>query len=150
MTNAIELDGCGSTWTKRAIPIRHDAWTEKLTERIIGAALEVSYTLGHGFLEVIYQKALLHELRERDLAVQANGPFRVRYKGADIGCYYADLIVERSVIVELKAVQKLAPPHVGQVINYLKASGLPVGLLFNFGSPRLEWRRVLFDETRQN
>lgn len=123
---------------------------EALTEKIIGAALAVSSTLGHGFLEAVYQKALLHELRQRSLAAQSHASFRVHYKGLDVGCYYADLIVERSVIVELKTVRSLMPIHVGQVVNYLKASGLPVGLLFNFAKPKLEWRRVLFNEANWN
>jgi len=123
---------------------RLDAQTEVLTEKIIGAALAVSSTLGHGFLEAVYQKALLHELRQRSLAAQSHASFRVYYKGLDVGCYYADLIVERSVIVELKTVRSLMPIHIGQVVNYLKASGFPVGLLFNFAKPKLEWRRVLF------
>ena len=117
---------------------------EAITERTIGAAIEVANGLGHGFLEAVYQKALLHELRQRRLAARAHGAFRVHYKGQDVGCYYADLVVEGSVIVELKTVQKLAPAHVGQVVNYLRASGLSLGLLLNFGSPKLEWRRVVF------
>ena len=116
---------------------------EALTEAIIGAALAVANGLGHGFLEAVYQKALIHELHLRGLAVRAPVSFRVRYKGQDVGCYYADLIVDRSVIVELKALRALTPAHVGQLVNYLKASALPVGLLFNFGSPRLEWRRIV-------
>ena len=143
MTNAINRDACESVKPKEMVSPHLHAQTETLTESIIGAALEVSNALGHGFLEAVYQKALMHELRQRGLSVHERASFRVHYKDQDVGCYYADLVVERSVIVELKTVQKLAPPHVGQVINYLKASGLTIGLLFNFGSPRLEWRRVV-------
>ena len=143
MADAINQDACESAKPKEMASSHLEAQTDVLTESIIGAALEVSNALGHGFLEAVYQKALVHELRERGLDVHERASFRVHYKGQDVGCYYADLVVECSVIVELKTVQKLAPPHVGQVINYLKASGLTVGLLFNFGSPRLEWRRVV-------
>lgn len=134
----------------RVTASRLDAQMEALTEKVIGAAMVVSSTLGHGFLEAVYQKALLHELRQRSLAAQAHASFRVHYKDLDVGCYYADLIVERSVIVELKTVRSLMPIHVGQVVNYLKASGLSVGLLFNFAKPKLEWRRVLFNEADWN
>ena len=120
-----------------------DSPLEELTGAVIGAAMTVSNTLGHGFLEAVYQKALIYELRQQGITVQSSAAFRVYYKGQDVGCYHANLVVERSVIVELKAVQKLAPAHVGQVVNYLKASSLSMGLLFNFGSPVLEWRRVL-------
>lgn len=116
---------------------------EALTERIIGAAFEVSRELGHGFAETVYKKALRHELFSTGLHAVEEVPFRIHYRGEPVGTYIADLIVEGRVIVELKAVEKLIQPHVGQVLNYLKASALPVGLLLNFGAPRLEIRRVL-------
>ena len=116
---------------------------EQITERIIGAAFEVSRGLGHGFLESIYQKALRHEMVLAGLKVLEEVSYQVRYRGQPVGAYIADLVVEDRVIVELKAVEKLAQPHVGQVLNYLKASNLPVGLLLNFGTPRLEIRRIL-------
>ena len=114
-----------------------------LTEQVVGAAFEVSNCLGHGFLEGVYQKALLHELERRDLAAEKQVPFRVHYKGQMVGWYYADLVVGRQIVVELKAIANLAPTHVGQVVNYLKASRLEVGLLLNFGRPKLEYRRVV-------
>lgn len=116
---------------------------EQITERIIGAAFEVSRELGHGFLEAIYRKALRHEMTLAGLKVLEEVSYQVQYRGQPVGTYIADLLVEDRVIVELKAVEKLAQPHVGQVLNYLKASHLPVGLLLNFGAPRLEIRRVL-------
>ena len=120
-----------------------DQTTEKITEQIIGSAFEVINELGHGFLEAVYQKALVHELRSRKLMVQEQVPFQVRYKETPVGKYVSDIIVEGTVVIELKTVEKLAPAHTGQVLNYLRASHLSVGLLLNFGNPKLEYRRIL-------
>lgn len=116
---------------------------ERLTERILGAAFEVSNTLGHGFLETVYRKALLKQLAIDGLNAIQEVPFRILYCGEDVGQYIADLVVEGAIIVELKAVEALTSAHRAQVLNYVKASGLPVGLLLNFGTPRLEVKRVL-------
>jgi len=116
---------------------------ENLTASIIGAAFEVSNTLCHGFLEVIYRKAMVHELSIRGLSVGEEVPFGVVYKKATLGRYYCDLLVENAIIVEEKAIDRLNLSHTGQLLNYLKAGGLRVGLLFNFGNPRLEYKRVL-------
>lgn len=116
---------------------------ENLTASIIGAAFEVANTLGHGFLETVYRKAMVRELSIKGLSVGEEVPFDVTYKEATLGRYYCDLLVEKTVVVELKAIEGLNSSHVGQVLNYLKASGLHVGLLFNFGRPRLEYKRVL-------
>lgn len=123
--------------------VRLDDRAEKVTESIIGSAFEVSNHLGHGFLEIVYRKALVHELRQRGLSTSEEVTFPVSYKDLEVGTYFADVVVEEMVIVELKAVESLAPAHVSQVLNYLKASGLQIGLLFNFAKPRLEYRRVL-------
>ena len=120
-----------------------DPRLDALTERIIGAAFAVSNELGHGFLESVYKKAMVEELRHADLSVVVELHFPIRYRNANIGHYIADLVVEELVIVELKAIEGLTKAHYSQVLNYLKASGLPVGLLFNFGVPRIEMRRVL-------
>jgi GxxExxY protein len=116
---------------------------EYLTASIIGAAFEVSNILGHGFLEGVYRKALIHELCIRGLTVGEEIPFEVTYKEVVLGRYFCDLLVEGTVVVELKAVNQLNSSHVGQLLNYLKAGGLKVGLLLNFGRPGLEYRRVL-------
>ncbi len=116
---------------------------EHLTESIIGAAFEVSNILGHGFLEGVYRKALMHELSIRGLSAGEEIPFEVTYKEMVLGRYFCDLLVEGSIVVELKAVDQLNSSHVGQVLNYLKAGGIKVGLLLNFGKPRLEYRRIL-------
>jgi GxxExxY protein len=118
--------------------------TDRITEGIIGAAFEVSRMLGHGFLEVVYRKALVHELNLRGLSVEEEKRFEVVYKEAKVGHYTCDLLVNSSVILELKAIEALTQSHVGQLLNYLRASGLRVGLLLNFGRPKLEYRRVLF------
>lgn len=114
-----------------------------LTERIIGAAFAVANALGHGFLEAVYRNALFEELSIIGVAVRKEQPFPVHYRGRQVGLYVADLVVEDRVIVELKAIDGLAQSHAAQVLNYLKASTLPLGLLLNFGRPKLEIRRVM-------
>jgi GxxExxY protein len=114
-----------------------------LTEKIIGAGFAVSNGLGHGFLEVVYRNALAEELRLSGLAVERERSFAVRYQDKPVGTYIADLVVAGLVVVELKAVSSLSGAHVAQVLNYLRASHLPVGLLMNFGTPRLQWKRVI-------
>ena len=116
---------------------------DEITESIIRAAFEVSNTLGHAFFEVIYRKALIYELGMRGLSVGEEVPFDVTYKEARLDVYYCDLLVERAIVVELKAIDRLNSTHVGQLLNYLKAGGLKVGLLLNFGRPRLEYKRVV-------
>lgn len=116
---------------------------ESLTERIIGAGLDVFHALGHGFLESVYKKALLRQFSVSGLFVASEVPFRITDLGEVVGTYVADLVVENRVIVELKAVDALAAVHRAQLLNYLKASRVPVGLLLNFGAPRLEIKRVL-------
>ncbi|MCB2100588.1 MAG: GxxExxY protein [Rhodobacterales bacterium] len=120
-----------------------DPRARDVTNRVVGAAFDVSNGLGHGFLENVYQKALGIEIELRGLRVEEQVAFPVSYKGRHVGTYVADLVVERSVIVELKAAKALTQAHVGQTLNYLKASGIRVGLLFNFGRPKLEFRRLL-------
>ncbi len=114
---------------------------EGLTGRILAACFEVSRELGTGFLESVYENALLIALCQEGLQVTAQAPLKVRFRGAVVGEFFADLLVENRVIVELKAAAALTPEHQAQVINYLKATGIEVGLLANFGQPRLEYRR---------
>lgn len=116
---------------------------DRLTERVIGAALAVHAALGHGFAEQVYKKALLRELSDGGLAAATEVPFKVLYKGDAVGSYFADLVVERQVIVELKVCEALVQAHSRQVLNYLRVSGLPIGLLFNFAAPSLTVKRVL-------
>jgi GxxExxY protein len=116
-----------------------------LTERVIGAVYEVSNTLGPGFLEKVYERALVRELRLRGIRVAAQVSLSVMYKGEPVGDYFADLLVEDLVVVELKCVDRIASEHVAQCLNYLKASGLGVCLLVNFQKAKVEVRRLLKD-----
>lgn len=113
-----------------------------ITEAIIGAAYQVSNSLGAGFLERVYENALCHELRKRGLRVEQQKCIEVVYDGVVVGEYVADLVVEERVLVELKAVKAFDEVHTAQVINYLKATKLRTGLLLNFGSPRVEVKRL--------
>lgn len=115
----------------------------ELTEAVIGCAFDVHKELGPGFLESVYERALRIALRQRGWIVQSQHPVRVMFRGASVGCFYADLLVEQLVVVELKAARSLAPAHMAQVINYLKAARLEVGLLLNFARPRLEIKRLI-------
>lgn len=116
---------------------------DPLTEAILGAAFEVANALGHGFSESVYQRALAYELELRGISVAREVPFRVLYKGREMGTYLADLVVGGQVIVELKSIEgTLGAPHVAQCLNYLRASGVRTGLILNFGRAKLEYRRV--------
>ncbi len=114
---------------------------ETLTGQILEAAFEVSNELGVGFLESVYEGALFLALKAKGLEVERQVPIQVCFRGEEVGRFFADLVVAGMVIVELKAVKALAPEHNAQVLNYLKASGRPVALLLNFGTPKLEFRR---------
>ena len=114
----------------------------QISERIIGCAFRVMNTLGIGFLEKVYENALAHELRTAGLRVTQQHAISVTYNGINVGDYAADLLVEGKVVIELKAVKALDSVHTAQCINYLKASGLGLCLLLNFGRPRLEIRRI--------
>ena len=116
---------------------------QELCYRIQGCVFEVYRELGHGFLEKVYEKALLLELERKDLAAMAQCPLAVSYKGTMVGEYFADLIVEDRVLLELKAQDKLTDAHKAQVLNYLKATGIRVGLLVNFTYPKAEIVRLV-------
>ncbi len=107
---------------------------KQLTQTIIGCAFTVHNTLGSGFLEKVYENALRLELERADLQVVQQAPISVIYRGIPVGEYYADLLVEDRVIVELKAVQNLTQNYEVQLVNYLTATGIDTGLLINFGS----------------
>ena len=114
----------------------------EITETILGCCFEVSNELGSGFLESVYEKALLYLLHEKGLKATSQVPITVSFRDQIVGDFFADLLVEDKIIVELKAVNKLAPEHLAQVINYLKATGLDTGLLINFGNQKLDYRRL--------
>jgi len=112
-----------------------------LCGQIIGAAMKVHSTLGPGFLESVYQNALIWELREAGVKAEAERPISVRYDGQIVGAFTADLLANDSIIIELKAGQSLAKAHEVQLVNYLTATGFDEGPLLNFGAERLEFKK---------
>jgi GxxExxY protein len=119
----------------------------ELTGRIINAFYHVYNCLGYGFLEAVYGNALAHELRKRGFEVRQQAPIEVRYDGEVVGQYFADLLVNGAVIVELKAASEITDAHQAQLLNYLKATGVEVGLLLNFG-PKPGMRRKIYERAR--
>jgi len=116
-------------------------YLEELTEQVLGACFEVSNELGVGFVESVYEKALLIALDGRGIKAECQVPFKVYFRQQTVGEFFPDIVVEKKLIVELKAVKGLAVEHVAQVLNYLRATGKGVGLLVNFGTQKLEYRR---------
>ncbi len=116
---------------------------DSLTEKVLAAVFDVSITLGAGFLEKVYQRALLRELGLRGIRAIAEASFAVVYKGYSVGEYFADLLVEDVLVLELKCAERLANEHTAQCLNYLRASGRTVCLLVNFQKPRVEWKRIV-------
>ncbi|WP_421943735.1 GxxExxY protein [Pedobacter sp.] len=114
-----------------------------ITEKIIGAAYTVSNTLGAGFLEKVYENAMFLEISKMNLNVVKQQPLNVLYDEQIVGEYFADLIVENQVIVEIKAIKELTEIHQAQLMNYLVACNKRCGLLINFGKPRIEIKRML-------
>jgi GxxExxY protein len=121
---------------------RRDAETQsfnELTERVIGACIEIHRALGPGLLESAYEECLCHELSVAGISFERQKPLPVHYKNVKLDCgYRLDLVVERKVIVELKAIENLMPIHEAQLLTYLKLSGLTLGLLINFNVPMLK------------
>ncbi len=117
---------------------------EFLTEQIIGAAYNVHKKLGYGFLEKVYENALAIELKKANLDVEQQKPVDVFYDGVKVGNYFADMVVNDLVVLELKAVDSLNEAHEAQLIHYLKSSEYEVGLLINFGT-RVTIKRKVFD-----
>jgi GxxExxY protein len=115
----------------------------EITENIIRCVYAVANTLGNGFLEKVYENALAHELRKAGFLVEQQKGIKVRYDGVVVGDYMADLLVQKEVLVELKAVKTLDNIHIAQCLNYLKATGLKVCLLLNFGTPKVQIRRLV-------
>ena len=119
-----------------------DYQQDKLTETIIQSIIQVHQTLGPGFLESVYRRALLLELRRRNLGVETEKEVIVYYQDEEVGRHRLDLVVENKVIVELKTVDDLSNAHYAQVRSYLKATGLPIALLVNFAKEKADFRRV--------
>jgi len=120
-----------------------DTTGNQLTYNIIGAAMDVHNVLGPGLKEEVYEKALEVEFNQRDIVVQRQYPVPVEYEGEQVALFYLDLFVEDQIVVEVKALgHQLTNDELAQVINYLTATGAQVGLLFNFGRRKLEYKRV--------
>ena len=116
-----------------------------ITFKINGAIFEVNKILGPGFLEKVYENALLFELKNRGLVAVKQAPIKVYYKDNLVGEYFADILVENQVIIELKTVEKLDNNHEAQLINYLKPTGIKVGILINFKQTRAEIKRMVLN-----
>jgi GxxExxY protein len=119
-----------------------------LTDRIIGAFFAVYNRLGYGFTEKVYENALALELRKLGLQVEQQKPIKVYYDGQVVGEYFADIVVNGVVILELKAVRRFLKEHEAQLLNYLKATAVEVGMLLNFG-PKSDFRRKVYDNDRK-
>jgi len=116
----------------------------EITEQILGAAFEVWKVLGYGFLEKVYENALVEELKRRKVSTQQPLAIDVYYKGVGVGHYVADLFVEGKVIVEIKAEREYNTKHEAQLLNYLKATGTRIGMLLNFGDKKCEFKRLIW------
>ncbi|MDZ4848161.1 MAG: GxxExxY protein [Pirellulaceae bacterium] len=114
---------------------------DELTKKIIGAAYKVHNTLGFGFLETVYERSLTIELNRLDVAHAAQAPIQVRYEGEIVGNFIADMLIENQLIIEIKSVVQLNVAHEVQLVNYLAATGIEIGLLINFGPDKVEVRR---------
>ena len=121
---------------------------KELTEKIIRIFYRVYNTLGYGFLEKVYENAMMLRFRKDGIPAIAQAPIRVLYEAECIGEYYADILVDNKVIVEIKAIKRLAKENEAQLLNYLKATDVEVGLLLNFG-PKPEVKRKAFDNFRK-
>jgi GxxExxY protein len=121
----------------------------ELTEKILGVYYDVYNEIGHGFLESVYNNCLFLALTKAGMSVRREVPVPVYFRGQDIGQFKADLVVDGAVLIELKAVQNLDRSHEAQVMNYLRATELEVGLLLNFGSPKPQFRRIVFENSNK-
>ena len=121
----------------------HEYGLDQLVKVVVGAAYEVSNGLKCGFLEKVYELAMVREIELRGLQVRRQVLYSLEYKGAPVGNYIADLVVEGRVIVELKCVDCFTNEHMAQSLNYLRASNLKLALLINFQKPKVEWKRII-------
>jgi GxxExxY protein len=120
-------------------------YEKELCDKIIGAAIEVHKELGNGFLEKVYENALIKELELVDIKAKNQVSINVNYKGFTVGNYFADILVDNKVILELKVCDSIAPIHKAQLINYLKATNIKIGYIINFGSEnKIEFKRLVY------
>ncbi|MFZ4741486.1 MAG: GxxExxY protein [Bacteroidales bacterium] len=122
---------------------------KELTDRILKVYYDVYNELGYGFLEKVYQNSMYFELLSRGFKVEANKQIKVYYKEMEVGLYYADLLVENTIILELKAADTIIDEFENQLLNYLRATNIEVGLLLNFGV-KPQFKRKVFDNSRKN
>jgi len=115
---------------------------KELSYEIIGLAMEVHSKLGYGFLEKVYENAMMVLFRREGIKAKQQAPITVYFEGEVVGEYYADILVEDKIILELKAVEKIVNAHISQTLNYLKATGLELAILLNFGKEKLEYERL--------
>lgn len=125
---------------------------EDLTKKILEACFEVSNELGIGYLESVYEKSFLIALRQKGLKAENQIPLQVKFRGEAVGEFFVDVLVEKKVLIELKVAGGLSKENFAQTINYLKATGIEIGLLVNFGTPKIEYRRFTnkFNENPSN
>jgi GxxExxY protein len=110
---------------------------------IVGCAMEVLNELGHGLLEKPYENALIVELRMKNIPVRQQSRYKLLYKGVQVGEYIPDLITHEKLIVDIKVIERITNHELGQMMNYLKITGLKVGLILNFKRSKLEWKRIV-------
>lgn len=120
-----------------------DILYKDLSYRIVGLAMQVHNSLGHGFLEKVYENALMVLLKREGIKAKQQTQITVYFEGEVVGDYYADILVEERVILELKSVEKIIDVHKAQALNYLKATGLPLAIILNFSKDRLEYERLV-------
>lgn len=122
---------------------KHGLFFEKKTQETIGCAMEVLNELGHGFIEKPYENALVVEFERRRIPYRQQSRYDILYKGVNVGTYVPDLIVFETVVVDAKVIDRITDHEIGQMLNYLKLTGLKVGLIINFKRAKLEWKRVV-------
>lgn len=130
-------------YAEENINLPKDLLHSELTHKILNAAFEVHNYLDCGFLEKVYENALLEEFQNRNLSVEKQKSIEVFYKGKTVGNYISDIIIDKKVIVEVKACDKIEKIHEAQILNYLKATGIEVGVILNFAKPKLEYKRLV-------
>ena len=123
---------------------KHEIVYKELSYRIMKALMEVHNTLGAGFLEKVYENAIIVKLRKAGLKAIQQEPIKVHFEGEIVGDYFADILIEDKIILEIKCIEKITNVHRAQVINYLKATGLRLGIIVNFAKPKLEYQRIVF------
>jgi len=116
---------------------------KELSYRIVGLAMEGHRKLGYGFLEKIYENALMVLFRREGIEAKQQSPIKVYFEGEIVGDYFADILVEDKIIIELKAAQRISSAHIAQTLNYLRATGLRLAILLNFGKEKLESKRIV-------